>query len=324
METYGIILTVTNSASLSSARTSTAMDLAAKISEHKGVSSALLVTGPDILKNAGEFARETGSDIFAVETGQIALAPEASLKILEELINEINPSYIIFPDAPEYSSVAPALAARLDSAWIPGVTGIISEDHRLVFNRSVWGGKYLADIESSSKQTVITASSSDFGKRVIVKEKSYKVRFMDTPEYESSSYVEGWTYGAKAESGLKDAKVIISAGQGMGGPENTGLIKELGDLIPGSALGCSRPVCDQGWMEYRHQVGITGAIVAPKLYMACGISGSSQHIQGMQESEMVIVINKDPNAPFFSHSDIGIVEDACVFLPELIRQLSEK
>jgi len=317
------IITVSNMESVSSPRTISAMSVASRISKQTGLPSALLITGPDILKKAGDMAKELHSDIFAVEVQAASLAPEALLKIFKGIFSEINAGFIIFPETPEYSAVAPALAARLNAAWISGVTGINDAENNLVFSRSVWGGKFLADIVTKAETTVITTPSSEFGERIIRENGQFKVRFMDTPEHESRSVVEGWTYGAKAEAGLKEAKVIISAGQGIGGPENIDLINDLAKLIPGSAVGCSRPVCDQGWMEYKHQVGITGAIVSPKLYIACGISGSSQHIQGMQDSELVIAINTDKNAPFFRHSDIGIVEDVKVFLPELIRQLGE-
>jgi len=323
IESEKYVITVTNADSASSPRTAAAMRLASIISDQTGFSSALVIIGPDILKKAGDMAKELSSDVFAVEAGQISLAPDALLKIFEGFFSEIKVGFIIFPETPEYSAVAPALAARLDASWLSGVTGVNIVDSNLVFSRSVWGGKFLADIVSEADITVITTSSSSFGERKIQEGKEFKVRFMDTPEHESKSAVEGWTYGAKVEAGLKEAKVIISAGQGLGGPENIEMIKELAELIPGSAMGCSRPVCDQGWMEYKHQVGITGAIVSPRLYIACGISGSSQHIQGMQDSEIVIAINTDKNAPFLRHSDIGIVEDVRVFLPELIRQLSE-
>lgn len=317
------VITVSNIDAVSSPRTLAAMSLASRISEQTGLPSAFLIIGPDILKKAGNMAKELYSDIFAVEIGQISLAPEALLKIFKGVFSEIKAGFIIFPETPEYSAVAPALAAKLDASLISGATGINKVENNLVFSRSVWGGKFLADIVSDAETVIMTTSASGFGERKIQEDKQFKVRFMDTPEHESRSVVEGWTYGAKAEAGLKEAKVIISAGQGIGGPENIDLIKELTELIPGSAAGCSRPVCDQGWMEYKHQVGITGAIVSPKLYIACGISGSSQHIQGMQDSELVIAINTDKNAPFFRYSDIGIVEDVKAFLPELIRQLRE-
>lgn len=323
MKNEKFVITVSNSESATSARTSAAMNLASKISKLTGLPSALMMIGPDILQKAGNIAGEVCSDVFAVETGQNALSPEALLKILEGLFSEINASYIIFPETPDYSAVAPALAAKLDSAWVSGATGIKTSDNKLSFSRAVWGGKFLAEIEPEAETTVITASASAFGERDMPKDQKFKVRFMDTPEHESASVVEGWTYGAKVEAGLKEANVIISAGNGIGGPENIEILKEIVEYIPNSAIGCSRPVCDQGWMEYRHQVGITGAIVAPSLYLACGISGSSQHIQGMQDSEMIISINTDPNAPFFRHSDIGIVEDVKVFLQELSRQLQE-
>jgi electron transfer flavoprotein alpha subunit len=117
---------------------------------------------------------------------------------------------------------------------------------------------------------------------------------------------------------LSIADVIVSAGRGIGNEENLALIRQLAGLFSKSAIGCSRTVCDRGWLGYQHQIGLTGKTVSPKLYIACGISGAIQHVTGMSGSKYVVAVNKDPGAAIFQVADVGIVEDLTIFIPLVI------
>jgi electron transfer flavoprotein alpha subunit len=124
-------------------------------------------------------------------------------------------------------------------------------------------------------------------------------------------------------SALADADVIVSAGRGIGRQENLSLIYRLASVFSRSAVGGSRPVCDAGWLQYKQQVGMTGATVTPKLYIACGISGAMQHVSGMRGAGFIVSINTDPNAAIFNVSDVCIAEDAAEFLSLLISELKD-
>jgi electron transfer flavoprotein alpha subunit len=124
-------------------------------------------------------------------------------------------------------------------------------------------------------------------------------------------------------TGITEADVIVSVGQGLGDKENLDLIYQLAALFPKSAVAGSRIVCDLGWLEYSCQVGVTGATVAPQLYIACGISGAVQHVMGMRSSGYVVAINKDPAAAIFQVADICVIEDLATFIPTFI-ELYEK
>jgi electron transfer flavoprotein alpha subunit len=122
---------------------------------------------------------------------------------------------------------------------------------------------------------------------------------------------------------LKGAKVIVAAGRGMKEKENLEFVFKFAKYFSSSAVGASRPLVDMGWIGYEHQVGVTGAVVAPELYIACGISGSSQHIAGMKDAGLVVSINKNPAAPLFFHSDLCIIEDALEFIPAFLKKAGE-
>jgi electron transfer flavoprotein alpha subunit len=125
-------------------------------------------------------------------------------------------------------------------------------------------------------------------------------------------------------AGLAQADVIVSAGRGIGKRENLDLIHRLAELFPRSAVGGSRPICDLGWLGYKHQIGQTGATVTPKLYIACGISGASQHLAGMRGAHFIVGINTDPHAAIFNVADVVVAEDVTTFIPTLLKAYQEK
>jgi electron transfer flavoprotein alpha subunit len=125
------------------------------------------------------------------------------------------------------------------------------------------------------------------------------------------------------EINISDANVIVSAGRGLRKPEDFSMIKELADLV-GGVVGASRPLVDEGWISKEHQVGFSGNTVKPKLYIACGISGSPQHLFGMRDSEIIIAINIDPSAPIFRIANYGIIEDMYKIIPKLIEEIKRR
>jgi electron transfer flavoprotein alpha subunit len=213
---------------------------------------------------------------------------------------------------------APAVAFRTGAACITGVEHIFHDTDRLFFGRSMFGGKLFAKVLSKTEMTVLTLQPGSFKPRPAegsLREK-VEVRAINLQPRQSQSA------GIKSVQipldSLAKAKIIITAGRGIGKKENLEHIYRLARLFPKSAVGGSRPVCDLGWLEYGQQVGVTGATVTPELYMACGVSGAMQHISGMRGAGFVVAINTDPHAAFFNFADVCITEDLATFIPALL------
>ena len=281
----------------------------------------LVVLGDDVGGLAREAAGSTGLDVVAVNMrGLGTYNGEVYKHMLSERLPDLNPVYICMAHTTQGADLAPSLAVRMEAACITGVVRISEEEGRISFARGMFSGKVIAKLISHFERTVITLQPGSLPPPVF--------------DHPAPGAVETWavTYPAKRSrslgikrpreenAALTGAGVIVSAGRGVGKKENLRLIYNLSNLWPGSAVGGSRPVCDSGWLEYGQQVGTTGATVAPKLYVACGISGASQHVVGMNGSGFIVAINRDPDASIFNVADVCIVEDLITFIPCLIKE----
>ncbi|HEY9162861.1 MAG TPA: electron transfer flavoprotein subunit alpha/FixB family protein [Desulfomonilia bacterium] len=252
--------------------------------------------------------------------------PEALMNNAVILFKELGPDAIIFHETSSSSGMAAFLAAKLGASCFTTVTGINMKSGSPRLLRPFLGGK--AVIEVIPKYPAIISIMQGVFKTA---DTTPLPPASDLP-YPSLGEIT-LEYGIKSleifnkdssETGLPitEADVIVSAGRGIGKPENLELIRTLAGLFSRSAVAGSRLVIDAGWLPYRNQVGLTGKTVRPKLYIACGISGSPQHIAGMKDSSLIVSINKDPHAAIFNYSHYCIVEDLEKFLPVLIEELS--
>lgn len=225
-----------------------------------------------------------------------------------------NASYVIVAHSSQGADYAPGLAVRLSAACITGVNGIeTNDDGVFLFSRGICGGKFNAFIRPHSPRTVLTVQPGYFP--TVPHDGEPGQVLMESHDYQSKTTVVTDIEQSKTSSSrLNQARIIVSAGRGIGDPGNLDVIRRFAALFPGSAMGGSRPLIDMGWLEYKHQVGITGAVVSPDVYIACGISGSSQHLAGMHTAGFVVSINSDPNAAIFNVSDICIVDDLIAFI----------
>jgi electron transfer flavoprotein alpha subunit len=275
----------------------------------------LVVSGNAPEDAAIEAAERTGLDVLCVTTtGTKFMTNDIRKDMAGSAAERFKPSYILCPHTSEGADYAPGLAVRLSAACISAVNGITTgEDGSFLFSRSICGGQFNAFIKPETKPAIIMVQPGLFPAASAQVEPGQIIRETYTAKT-SRVRMTGIEKSRESSSELGQAKVIVSAGRGIGNPENLDAIRRFAALFPGSAVGGSRPLIDMGWLEYRYQVGITGTVVSPHVYIACGISGSTQHIAGMRTSGYVIAINSDPHAAIFNVSDLCIVDDIIGFI----------
>ena len=227
-----------------------------------------------------------------------------------------NYSHLLFPATAHGKNVAPRVAALLDVAQISDATKVISAD---TFERPIYAGNAIATVQSSDAIKVITVRTTGFDPAG--SGGSANVESIDAVADSGLSAYVGSEIAASDRPELTAAKIIVSGGRAMASSEQfTAVLTPLADKL-GAALGASRAAVDAGYAPNDWQVGQTGKIVAPQLYIACGISGAIQHLAGMKGSKVIVCINKDPEAPIFSVADYGLEADLFVAVPELVKLL---
>jgi electron transfer flavoprotein alpha subunit len=284
-----------------------------------------VIIGDDIEGLAREIADNTGLDVIAIqETNLSVYNAEAYKTILGNLLRDSHAAYVCIGHTSQGWDYAPALAIGLCAACVTGVERIIENDGRICFTRAMCNGKILANVISKTDTTVLTIQPGTFKSTGLNSRMpgSVDIRKWSVDSRFSRSMGIKRTQGQ--DSALSEAEVIVSAGKGIGKKENLALVYRLADLFTKSVVGGSRPVCDMGWLEYRRQIGLTGATVTPKLYLACGISGASQHLAGMRGAGFIVAINTDPKAAIFNSADVCIVEDLTTFIPVFIKEYEKK
>jgi electron transfer flavoprotein alpha subunit len=228
-----------------------------------------------------------------------------------------NYSHILFPATASGKNLAPRVAALLDVAQISDATKVISAD---TFERPIYAGNAIATVQSTDAIKVITVRTTGFDPAAASGGTAAVESLAAVADSATSSFISSEI--AKSDRPeLTAAKIIVSGGRAMGSSEQfNAVLTPLADKL-GAALGASRAAVDAGYAPNDWQVGQTGKIVAPQLYIACGISGAIQHLAGMKDSKVIVAINKDPEAPIFSVADYGLEADLFTAVPELIKSL---
>lgn len=216
-------------------------------------------------------------------------------------------------------AVAARLAIKLNAALVSNVVELPKTSGGYIVKRSIYTGKAFAETTVTTENKILAVKKNAVGLKTDGANAAVEKFAVSLSDSDFASKITS-TDRAKGEILLPEADIVVSGGRGMKGPENWGMIEDLAKVL-GAATGCSKPVSDIGWRPHHEHVGQTGVKVAPSLYVAIGISGAIQHLAGVNSSKCIVVINKDPEAPFFKAADYGIVGDAFEVVPKLTEAL---
>jgi electron transfer flavoprotein alpha subunit len=287
----------------------------------KGKKPVFLLLGKNIEEQAREISTKTGCDTLVLLGDHLEHYNALSYAhALMEILQGEAAAWVCLPHTSMGYDLAPRLAVLLKAACITGVES--AGDGSL--SRPVYSGRFIEQIVPKTPRVMVTVLPGAFRPCEETPGPAGGVKVMKAAFTEVLSKTLGIAESLHRDSALKDAEVIVSAGRGIGKRENISLIKRLAAVFPRSAVGASRSACDLGWFEHKHQIGITGQTVSPRLYIACGISGAFQHVSGMRGAQTILAINSDIHAPIFQVAHYGIVEDLTTFIPILLDELSVK
>jgi electron transfer flavoprotein alpha subunit len=244
---------------------------------------------------------------------------QVQARIVAELARETGATGVLFSNNTNGKAIAPRVSVRLQAGLVTGVMGLPDTSNGFVVRKSVFSGKAYAHVAIKTPIRVLTIAPNSFsvqssdGKAVVVP--------MNTVPADGKVKVAA-VHKVSGQVPLSEAELVVSGGRGLKGPENWGMVEELAGLL-GASTACSRPVADAHWRPHHEHVGQTGGTIAPLLYFAVGISGAIQHLAGVNRSKVIVVINKDPEAPFFKAADYGIVGDAFEVMPGIIEAVKK-
>jgi electron transfer flavoprotein alpha subunit len=287
----------------------------------------VVVPGADVSAAASEVAAAEVTDVVTLESPALAAySPDAYTMALASWLSGIAADYVLLPHTYQTRDFAPKLAARLDRAIVTDCTGLKTVGGALTFVRPMFQGKLLADVALEGPPphfaTIqIGAFRADAAKRgpspAPIASVVAQVDVALARQHPEAPFQE-----AKQAVDLSQAERIVAIGRGIKAQEHLALAEKLASAL-GAELAASRPICDNGWLPMERQIGSSGQTVAPRLYVALGISGAIQHVVGMKGSRTIVAVNKDPDAPIFEIADYGIAGDLFEIAPALIAELQK-
>jgi electron transfer flavoprotein alpha subunit len=293
-----------------------------RIANALGTSLCAVAIGSGVTEKASDLGRYGAEKVYAADDPALgSYIAETYVPVIAQIINQCDPAVVLLPASVDGKDLAARLAARLKAGLAQDCTQILCDNGVVKAKRPIFAGKCFAWCEweegalplISCRPNVMDCLAPDENRMATVE----KVDLAVPPSQCRVLAVDMDTSG-KVE--LTEAEIIVSGGRGMKGPENYTMLEELAKLL-GAAVGASRAAVDAGWRPHSDQVGQTGKVVNPNLYVAVGISGAIQHLAGMGSSRFIVAVNKDSEAPIFSKADYGIVEDLFNFVPVLTEEV---
>jgi electron transfer flavoprotein alpha subunit len=253
--------------------------------------------------------------------------PEIYASIIVDIIHKYKPSILLFPASRDGKDLAPRIASLLETGLVANCIELKLQNGNLLMTRSAYGDNIMVDIvcpKTRPQMATIRPKTMQKSEPVLNNTSEIiEIPIKVIPEHSDILIKDVIKVSELGSKPIEEADIVVSGGRGVGSKENFKLLEDLANLLNG-AVGASRTAVESGWMPRSSQVGQSGKTVSPKIYIACGISGTTQHLIGMNRSKVIIAINKDPNAPIFEVANYGIVGDLKIILPLLTEALSKK
>jgi electron transfer flavoprotein alpha subunit len=294
-----------------------ALSLARKLS---GLPVAAVLPGKGVTALAKELGKYGAGTVYVADRDDLALySNKGYVGALDAAAKKASPDAVLIAATSMGKDVAPRFAARHDVSALADVMDLRVEGDRLVAWRPVYSGKARVEVDcGAAKLQIATTRPNVFAAEADVSAGEPSVEGLELGDIAPRAKVLRVETSASKELDVSEADIIVSGGRGIKGPEGWPVVRELQQAL-GAALGASRAVVDAGWIDHQYQVGQTGKVVSPTLYVACGISGAIQHLAGMGTSKVIVAINKDPEAPIFKVATYGVVGDLFKIVPEFAK-----
>jgi electron transfer flavoprotein alpha subunit len=294
-----------------------ALSLARKLS---GGPVAAVLPGKGVTALAKELGKYGAGTVYVADRDDLALySNKGYVGALDAAAKKASPDAVLIAATSMGKDVAPRFAARHDVSALADVMDLRVEGGRLVAWRPVYSGKARVEVDcGAAKLQIATTRPNVFAAEADVSAGEPSVEALELGDIAPRAKVLRVETSESKELDVSEADIIVSGGRGIKGPEGWPVVRELQQAL-GAALGASRAVVDAGWIDHQYQVGQTGKVVSPTLYVACGISGAIQHLAGMGTSKVIVAINKDPEAPIFKVATYGVVGDLFKIVPEFAK-----
>ncbi|MBK8786785.1 MAG: electron transfer flavoprotein subunit alpha/FixB family protein [Chitinophagaceae bacterium] len=291
----------------------------AKVAELLGTTADAIVLGnvADDLTSLGNYGIKKVHTVTNAALDHIDA--QVFTKIIADASKAIDAKVIIFSNNFNGKAIAPRLSVRLKAGLVSGAVALPDLSNGFTVKKNVFSGKAFANITVTTDVKIIALNPNSYS--VVTTTATAEVAEFAATVDAAKVQVTA-TDKVVGEIPLSEAEIVVSGGRGLKGPENWALVTDLAKLL-GAATACSRPVADSDWRPHHEHVGQTGLAIAPNLYIAIGISGAIQHLAGVNRSKVIVVINKDPEAPFFKAADYGIVGDAFEVMPKIIEAVKK-
>src|SRR3954469_2328067 len=285
---------------------------------------AAVVVGSGVKEAPGRPGAFGAQTVYAVDDPSLEAAlPQPRVDVLARLVRDERFGTVVFASSVLSPDPAAGLAARLDAGLNWDLTDLALEDGRLVGQRPALQDSVFVDVGWTTGTRIALFRTGSFDPTETGGSAEVVERPAELEDFSTGTRMVDQAHEESSGPSIEDAAVIVAGGRGLGGPENFALVEDLAKAL-GGAVAATRAVVDAGWYPYAAQVGQTGKTVTPKLYVACGISGAIQHKVGMQASGVIVAINKDPNAPIFEFSDLGVVGDVHEIVPKLTQLVTQR